>query len=329
MDSPRPQGPHEPQRAGPARSTGPSPSASAQPASLRPAPLRSTPSGPTQTRGGASGADHGADARRDQGARETTDEPARIAQGAGGRFTKVAVLALIAVGAVASFFALRGPQPAWDGPHVGKNWEYVQLAGESTTGGLVRVRPGHAAAAVASVEVAEADADGATTDAVLRALRVGDGPGADAALEKAQKIPDIQEALTKGDVQRANAKMAEVAGPQPAAVKPQITTGLAQGVMSGDTRFFHVFLYDNCAEDGDIVRIEINGQPFAMVPLTRTGATLSVPVGTGQDFDVRVVGIRDGGGGITVSCQTSTGAYFARAMSPGESQPLTFVAGGG
>ncbi|XVJ59145.1 MAG: hypothetical protein HEQ23_07000 [Tepidisphaera sp.] len=174
--------------------------------------------------------------------------------------------------------------------------------------------------------MSSADQDDATTKAVVDALRQGNTNAANAAIQAACKIPDLERAMTLGDAIKANEAMREPSrGLDPSPVSPVLQPGMSEDLLNGSTKFYSIFLYDNCVEDGDIVRVEINKQPFAMVPLTRTGATLSIPVNSGQAFEVEIFGIRDGGGGITVACQTSNGAYFARAIQPGERAPLTFV----
>ena len=99
---------------------------------------------------------------------------------------------------------------------------------------------------------------------------------------------------------------------------------MQQKILSGDTKFFHIYLYDCCDEDGDVVEVILNGEVFAVVPITHAGATLSVPVG-GSGTSVSLRGVRDGGGGITVACRTSQGDFFTKSMTPGETQVIGLV----
>lgn len=104
---------------------------------------------------------------------------------------------------------------------------------------------------------------------------------------------------------------------------PSLSNGLAAEVMTGDTRFFHIFLFDSCYEDGDVVDVKINGLRFATARLTNAGVTLSVPMN--EATSVSVAGVYDGGGGITVACRTSRGEGFIRVLAEGEEQVLATV----
>lgn len=104
---------------------------------------------------------------------------------------------------------------------------------------------------------------------------------------------------------------------------PSLSNGLASEIMTGDTRFFHIFLFDSCYEDGDVVDVKINGLRFATVRLTNAGVTLSVPMNSATT--VSVAGVYDGGGGITVACRTSRGEGFIRVMNEGHEQVLASV----
>lgn len=216
-----------------------------------------------------------------------------------------------AVIAAVGFFAMRGPVPLEDGPHI-PNYDKVQQvtnAGPLPDGrqGIMKV-DGAQTTMVGQIGLSARDADLATTAAVKAAIQAnpGDLTAANQALQHAQQIPEMKPG-----------------GPAP--IEPTISSGMAAEIASGSTEFFHIYLYDNCAEDGDIVKIRINGADFAMVPITHGGATLSVPKAAGQSFNVALVGVSDGGGGITVACRTSDGTFFMRAMGVGEEQTLTIV----
>lgn len=130
------------------------------------------------------------------------------------------------------------------------------------------------------------------------------------ALQEAQRIPEAKDARTGEALQRR---------------LPSITPGLATALEHGDAQTFSIFLFDNCAEDGDVVEIILNDESFAIVPITHQGATLSVPLVKGSPTSITLRGIRDGGGGITVSFKTSSGIYFTRAMAEQEVQRLGTV----
>ncbi len=113
--------------------------------------------------------------------------------------------------------------------------------------------------------------------------------------------------------------------PEPAAPQPSITPGMRMELVTGDSKFYHIMLFDSCDEDGDVVDVIIDGHPFARVPITHAGATLSVPLNSGSTIEV--VGVRDGVGGITVACSTSRGEGFVRVLREGERQLLSVVPG--
>ena len=158
---------------------------------------------------------------------------------------------------------------------------------------LKQVSPAGVASFVNAVSLGAEDIDEQTTRAVVAQLQAG----------------NEAEALRQISIQG----------------QPQIslTSGMRSELLSGDARFYHLFLYDCCIVDGDVVEVLINGEPFATVPITNRGATLSVPAGQGTQISLR--GIRDGVGGITVACRTSQGDFFMSAMAVGEEQIISLV----
>jgi hypothetical protein len=54
------------------------------------------------------------------------------------------------------------------------------------------------------------------------------------------------------------------------------------------------------------------------------GQVLSIPLGSGNNT-VTIRGVRDGGGGITLSFRTSRGEYFARPLRVGEQYQMGIV----
>lgn len=179
---------------------------------------------------------------------------------------------------------------------------------EALKAGMKWVAPMGAARFQNAVPLAVADADLATTREVLAALHRFDQTAADAAVQAAQ-VGLTGDPLPNGE---------------PAAV-PSLTPGMREELRRGDACFYHIFLYDSCDEDGDVVDILIDGHRFATVPITRQGTTLSLPLGVGRPTSVVVRGVYDGGGGITVACQTSRGEGFVRPLEVAEEQPLAFV----
>jgi hypothetical protein len=160
------------------------------------------------------------------------------------------------------------------------------------------------------IQLGPTDLDPGATQSVYDAMRSTPDPDArhqamQDVVRNAQVIPSVQSASGKGDLP----------------VKlPELTPGMISAFESGHMEMWRLFLYDNCDEDGDVVDVLLNGVTFAVVPNTHQGATLSIPLARGTATSIALRGVKDGGGGITVSCRTSTGTYFSRAMYPGEVQ---------
>ena len=109
---------------------------------------------------------------------------------------------------------------------------------------------------------------------------------------------------------------------------PTLSEGMQLNIVNGSSRFYQIYLWDSCYEDGDVVDIFIDRHRFATVPITNGGTTLTVPVTDNGLTQIAVQGIRDGGGGITVACRTSQGEGFVRVLESGETQVLA-IAGAG
>ncbi len=174
-----------------------------------------------------------------------------------------------------------------------------QIKHANTTGGMVLTD---------KIQVSESDRNQAKTASVQTAIKSGDAEVIERAVKEAIEVPESSD--KNGD---------PVTVPQPV-----LTTGLVSEIAQAGVAFYHIYLYDCCYEDGDVVQIRINGLPFATVPITNTGVTLSVPI-NGPSSSIELEGITDGGGGITVACRTSQGDFFMRSMYEGEIQPIGIV----
>lgn len=108
--------------------------------------------------------------------------------------------------------------------------------------------------------------------------------------------------------------------------EPTLTRGMQMNMAAGDADLYRLYLYDNCAEDGDIVDVYIDGERFSTVPITHAGATLTVPVVKGRTQVVELHGIHDGGGGITVAFRSSEGDYFTERMGVGQTRVVAVIA---
>ncbi|MGL4419671.1 MAG: hypothetical protein ACRCZF_03305 [Gemmataceae bacterium] len=167
------------------------------------------------------------------------------------------------------------------------------------------------------------DRDDATTRAVQQALATGNEQQLQAALDAAQ--PPESKAPAARSVAIAPA-VAPAAVPAPAqTLAPVLSPALRADLRSGQAEFYHVYLFDCCYEDGDIVEILVNGVPFRQVRLTNAGARLAIPVASDGSTRIQIRGVFDGGGSITVGCRTSQGRGFLRSMSEGEVEDLAIV----
>lgn len=184
-----------------------------------------------------------------------------------------------------------------------------QIHRQTGTGLIKHVQADGTSELVRNVHLADDDRDLETSDAVKSALSARNPVAAEEALQAAQQIPeplidDRTEPLVK---------------------LPTVTAGWHDAILSGDANFYHLYLFDSCDEDGDVVDVYLEGEFFARVPITHAGATLSVPVAMGGPTLVEIVGFRDGEGGVTVACQSSQGDFFMRTLAVGERQPLALV----
>jgi len=97
----------------------------------------------------------------------------------------------------------------------------------------------------------------------------------------------------------------------PAAEKQQ----LQKEIDTGRTRLVWVWLRDNCAEDGDTVRVD-SGRFSQTVKLKNAGERIAVP--EPPSGVLNVVGIYDGGGGITVEMRSGESPVNLPVMTPNQ-----------
>lgn len=90
---------------------------------------------------------------------------------------------------------------------------------------------------------------------------------------------------------------------------------LTQDLARPDVHLVYVTVWDDVAEDGDIVTLRSHGMTL-QVALTNVPQQFVIPVsGTGLDMD----GVRDGGGGITVAIQAANDPVLAPLLDEGQS----------
>lgn len=207
---------------------------------------------------------------------------------------------IIAALAVGGWFAFAGSSAEVSHP----NWRHVAAATESDQ--LIHLDSSGASQTRATMEVASADRDRGATRQVRAALRRGDVVTATAHLQAAQTLP--------GASQNPDVRPPELVA----------DSELARAIQDGDQELFQIELFDCCDEDGDIVEVIVNGSHFATVPILHEGAKLSIPLARGSN-SVTIRGVRDGGGGVTLSFRTSRGDYFARSMRVGQEHQMGVV----
>lgn len=113
----------------------------------------------------------------------------------------------------------------------------------------------------------------------------------------AQAIGDFPLVNLNDPEERAKAEAA-LNLPAPEAAK------ILQAADAGQLQLAWVTVWDNFAEDGDVVQISSNGYS-ATVPLWNKPTTVVIPVTSAGT--VEVTGLVDGGGGITAEARTASG----------------------
>lgn len=287
-------------------------------------------------------------------ARPAAEDKSRQKDRTGGRGKFWAVVGGVILAAAVGIAAVQFPWGEFSAnPEIrSQNWKHhqdvaTQAAANSGDSTMKWVSWGGVSTFGTEISVSEKDRDMATTEAVKAALKAGDRQQAEEILAEAQRPPQIDGASVGSKDVTPNAVAVDgttpaaepvapaaepdsplpEAGPTPDSEPPQpkISDGLREEILRGDTEFFHIYLYDSCYQDGDVVKVLLNGQPFQYVPITHAGATLSVPVSTAAPTSIAIEGVYDGGGGITVACRTSQGDGFIRVMAPGEVRHLGIV----
>jgi hypothetical protein len=137
--------------------------------------------------------------------------------------------------------------------------------------------------------------------------------------------PAVPAVLTSRDLDRAKAQAVQAAAlagnPLPGITNP--SPAFIEAAKRGDVNFYVMRVFDSCAEDGDVVTIQLpEGGEIGPIPLTIAGTTISIPVVAGQPPSVRIVGIKDGVGGITVGAESSGGTWFSEIMPVGGTEDM-------
>ena len=218
-------------------------------------------------------------------------------QQTGGASSLIASVVLLSAVVVGGWFMLGGSA---EKEH--PNWQHVAAASEASAGDLnatMRLDKSGNVEVASSLDVTKMDVDRITTRKVQAGLRNG--------------LTEAQTAIQ--NAQGAGVQIVDLAS------NPEL---LAQ-LRNRQQEFFQVYLFDCCDEDGDVVEILLNGSLFATVPITHEGTSLSIPLQKGSN-SVGMRGVRDGGGGVTVSLRSSRGDYFCRSMRVGQQYQMEVVA---
>ncbi len=115
----------------------------------------------------------------------------------------------------------------------------------------------------------------------------------------------------------------ELVNPPASAPQSALTPQGQAAVRADGYSMFQMQLIDDCAEDGDVVQISVDGVPVSFLSLSHAGATLEIPLKKGESHTITVTATRDGGGGVTLGLRTSMGDVISRNMQVGESETWT------
>ena len=188
-----------------------------------------------------------------------------------------------------------------------ENWQHVDAAAKASSDNahqLIRLDASGVLAASASLELSATDVNHAAMQQIRIALIGGDLVSATAALQAAQTLPSPS---VNPDVRL-----------------PTMSAEMATAINEGRKEIYQIELFDCCDEDGDIVEVLVNGTSYAAVPIMHQGTILAIPLDRGNNT-ITVRGVKDGGGGVTVSFRTSRGEFFARYMDVGEEHHMDVV----
>lgn len=111
----------------------------------------------------------------------------------------------------------------------------------------------------------------------------------------------------------------ELVNPPKAAPQSGITPEAAKAVTGDGFTMFQMQLIDDCAEDGDVVQVFVDGVPMGFLSLSHSGASLNIPLKKGETHKITITAVRDGGGGVTLGLRTSIGDVVSRNLMVGQS----------
>jgi hypothetical protein len=213
--------------------------------------------------------------------------------------------ALIAAIAVGGWFFLDSGAAEDQHP----NWQHVAAATDASgadANQLVRLDASGETQTLPTIEVASADRDRTATRKIRAALGRDNLILATAELQAAQSLASASQ-------------NPEVRPPELVA-----NSDVVAALREGRQELFEIELFDCCDEDGDVVEVIVNGSLFATVPILHSGTKVAVPLAPGNN-KIAIRGVKDGGGGVTLSFRTSRGDYYARSMRVGQQYEMGVV----
>ena len=111
----------------------------------------------------------------------------------------------------------------------------------------------------------------------------------------------------------------------PESVSQEQREELRQKVDSGQVKLAWLSLWDTHAEDGDILRFESSGSFPIEVMALNARTTIAIPFPA--DGLVKVTGVTDGGGGITIALESGATQIAWPTMAPGDTLDLPVTPG--
>lgn len=100
---------------------------------------------------------------------------------------------------------------------------------------------------------------------------------------------------------------------------------LEQQVRNGEVQLAWLTLWDTHAEDGDVLRFESDASYPVDVTAMHAKTTLAIPYP--RSGVVKVTGIHDGGGGITIALESGAAHISWPTMQPGDTLNLPVIPG--
>jgi hypothetical protein len=94
---------------------------------------------------------------------------------------------------------------------------------------------------------------------------------------------------------------------------------IAQGASGNETSLVWVSLWDFAAQDGDVVSLSSAGY-VVTVPLENKPADFAVPIDASRQ--IKITGLHDGGGGITLAIRNGTGSISMPVLAEGQSHSI-------